>query len=279
MLLSGIFLVCTSLTFAFQVAAPATTILQLSAPPAAPAESAPHNTVDHEAPDLEPLQSDGQMADLTQSEDAETISAEDTPPRPATQSPGHGPEDMHLVAPEAWDPYVDAARTALATVRTARGRFLQVNDDGSYIEGNFALRRPGRMRFEYDAPSPILIVADGTTVAITDTDLETVDRVPLSSTPLNVLLDDDIDFEAEVETLQILKWPDQVAITVQSLSGDVEGMLTLLFDSDAKTLIGWRSIDTEGLTTQITLSEVETGIRLNPRLFRLDEPADEDDER
>jgi outer membrane lipoprotein-sorting protein len=106
-----------------------------------------------------------------------------------------------------------------------------------------------------------------------------VDRVPLSSTPLNVLLDDDIDFEAEVETLQILKWPDQVAITVQSLSGDVEGMLTLLFDSDAKTLIGWRSIDTEGLTTQITLSGVETGLRLNPRLFRLDEPADEDDER
>ena len=53
-----------------------------------------------------------------------------------------------------------------------------------------------------------------------------------------------------------------MAITVQSLSGDVEGMLTLLFDSDAKTLIGWRSIDTEGLTTQITLSGVETGLRL-----------------
>ncbi|MEL7453030.1 MAG: outer-membrane lipoprotein carrier protein LolA, partial [Pseudomonadota bacterium] len=84
--------------------------------------------------------------------------------------------DPSVVTGDARDEIVSAAAAALSAVETAEGRFVQVAPDFSITEGQFYLRRPGRVRFEYDAPVPILVVADGATVAIEDKDLETQDR-------------------------------------------------------------------------------------------------------
>lgn len=279
MLMNGIFLALATLPLALQYAAPAIVTLQqvsetapatgrAADPPAGPDATAPGIT-------RPPA-----VTALPEAE-AEPEPAPTSPPASARASvpPAGTATDLIVIDPADWPPYLERARSALAGVVTAQGRFAQINHDGSVLEGDFALRRPGRMRFDYDAPSGILIVADGATVAIRDTDLETVDRVPLSSTPLGVLLDDDIDFGAEVETLRVLQWSDQLAITVQDLSGDVEGMLTLLFDPRTDSLTGWQAVDTEGLTTRIALDNVRTGLRISPALFRLDEPEDEEDER
>jgi outer membrane lipoprotein-sorting protein len=80
-------------------------------------------------------------------------------------------------------------------VKTARGNFEQYSPDGSFSTGQFAMSRPGKVRFDYDDPVPLVLVSDGTTVALQDADLETTDRVPLSSTPLSLLLSDKLDFE------------------------------------------------------------------------------------
>ena len=61
------------------------------------------------------------------------------------------------------------------------------------------MSRPGKVRFDYDDPVPLLLVSDGATVALQDADLETTDRVPLAKTPLNLLLSDKLDFEAQAE--------------------------------------------------------------------------------
>ncbi|MDJ0921960.1 MAG: outer-membrane lipoprotein carrier protein LolA [Henriciella sp.] len=166
---------------------------------------------------------------------------------------------------------------ALTAARTAKGKFLQINADGSISTGTFALRRPGRVRFDYDDPTPILIVSDGATVAMEDRDLETIDRIPLASTPLGLLLDDNLDFSKDVDVINVTRNADRVSVTVQDATGEVEGDLTMVFADQTYDLLGWLTLDANFQTTVVELSEVEQNTRLNPRLFRLEE--DEEDER
>lgn len=161
------------------------------------------------------------------------------------------------------------ASQALATVKTARGRFEQYSPDGSFSTGQFAMQRPGKVRFDYDDPVPLLMVSDGTTVALQDSDLETTDRVPLKSTPLSLLLSDRLDFESQANVIDVRRANGRTNITVQDKSGDMEGTLTLVLAAEDNSLVGWRTTDANGGNTSVTLTNVETGARLNPRLFIL----------
>lgn len=171
-----------------------------------------------------------------------------------------------------------AAATSLSNAKTAKGRFIQVSPDGAVTEGDFALRRPGRMRFDYDAPTPVLIVADGTTVAMEDSELETVDRVPLASTPLGLILDDELDFENEARVTDVRRNESDIAITVEDRSGESEGKLTLYFDASNYQLMSWRAVDANRQTTLVALQDIETNVSLDPRLFILEDPADAEEE-
>ena len=159
------------------------------------------------------------------------------------------------------------AAAALADVKTARGTFEQVAPDFSESTGRFALSRPGKVRFEYDAPSPLLLVSDGTTVALQDSELETTDRVPLGTTPLALLLDDEIDFETEADVLEVTRRNGRVGITLRDRSGEMDGTLTLILQESDMSLTGWRTVDSGGNITSVMLSDVPYGSRLNPRLF------------
>jgi outer membrane lipoprotein-sorting protein len=159
------------------------------------------------------------------------------------------------------------AAAALADVKTARGTFEQVAPDFSESTGRFALSRPGKVRFEYDAPSPLLLVSDGTTVALQDSELETTDRVPLGTTPLALLLDDEIDFETEADVLEVTRRNGRVGITLRDRSGEMDGTLTLILQESDMSLTGWRTVDSGGNITSVMLSNVTYGSRLNPRLF------------
>lgn len=159
------------------------------------------------------------------------------------------------------------AAAALADVKTARGTFEQVAPDFSESTGRFALSRPGKVRFEYDAPSPLLLVSDGTTVALQDSELETTDRVPLGTTPLALLLDDEIDFETEADVLEVTRRNGRVGITMRDRSGEMDGTLTLILQESDMSLTGWRTVDSGGNITSVMLSDVTYGSRLNPRLF------------
>ena len=152
-------------------------------------------------------------------------------------------------------------------MKTARGTFEQVAPDFSESTGRFALSRPGKVRFEYDAPSPLLLVSDGTTVALQDSELETTDRVPLGTTPLALLLDDEIDFETEADVLEVTRRNGRVGITLRDRSGEMDGTLTLILQESDMSLTGWRTVDSGGNITSVMLSDVTYGSRLNPRLF------------
>lgn len=165
-----------------------------------------------------------------------------------------------------------------AAVETLQARFRQVNPDGSVSEGDLALSRPGRVRFAYDDPSPLLIVADGSTVAIADSALETVDRAPIRSTPLRWLLAPASELESSGAIVEVGRYDNQLYVTLEDPEGEAEGRVTLILaDADpaqpasSVALNGWYAVDGAGSLTQVMLDEIRLGERANPALFVLDD--------
>lgn len=181
------------------------------------------------------------------------------------------------VAAEAFD--TDAALTSinawLNSVETYRARFSQIAPDFSSTTGVLSIRRPGRLRFDYDDPSSLLVVADGTTVAIEDSDLETVDRVPLRSTPLWWILKPDVNLAEDARVTDIRLEDGYIYVTAEDRNEDMDGAATFLFNPDSYALEEWFVSDSLGYTTRVTLSDIETDVRLNPRLFVLDDAEDD----
>lgn len=195
-----------------------------------------------------------------------TMGLKQVPTSPSVSAPAPAPAAAPLTAAERSKLLKEAAK-ALAAVKTARGKFEQYSPDGSYSTGQFAMSRPGKVRFDYDDPVPLVLVSDGTTVALQDSDLETTDRVPLASTPLSLLLSSTLDFEKEAEVVDVRRMGDQTNITVRDKTGEMDGTLTVVLADNALT--GWRTVDANGGRTSVLLSGVETGAKLNPRLFIL----------
>ncbi len=193
-----------------------------------------------------------------------SIGLKQAPTSPALTTPAAAP----MSAAERSKLLKEASK-ALATVKSARGKFEQYSPDGSYSTGQFAMSRPGKVRFDYDDPVPLVLVADGTTVALQDSDLETTDRVPLSSTPLSLLLSDKLDFEKQAEVIDVRRTADKTNITLRDKSGEMDGTLTVVLANSDNALTGWRTVDANGGRTSVLLSGVETGAKLNPRLFIL----------
>lgn len=172
----------------------------------------------------------------------------------------------------------ERALEIFAAITTMEGRFRQINPDGSVNEGALALSRPGRVRFAYDAPSPLLIVADGSTVAIADSALETVDRAPIRSTPLRWLLAPADELERSGAIVETGRFDNQLYVTLVDPEGEAEGRVTLVLDdtdpaapASTVALNGWYAVDSLGSVTQVSLSEVRLGERADPRLFILDD--------
>ena len=107
----------------------------------------------------------------------------------AFTDPGNVPADLARV---------DAAMNSTVSFS---GRFAQYASDGSFAQGQVYIKRPGKLRFEYDAPNPLLIVSDGVTLTQQDKALETIDRVPLSATPLNFFLKENINLADDTEAV------------------------------------------------------------------------------
>ena len=171
---------------------------------------------------------------------------------------------------------VAGAEKALNALTSAKGRFTQIAPDGSVSTGAFAVRRPGRLHFAYDAPLALEIVADGSSLAVIDKDLETVDAAPLSATPLGMLLKQDIDLARDAEILGAGRFEDEAVLRLRDRSGEADGELYLAFDAETFVLRGWTLDDGQGGLTEVLLKDVETDVRIDPRLFRIVDPADRD---
>jgi outer membrane lipoprotein-sorting protein len=171
----------------------------------------------------------------------------------------------------ARDAAIAEANRALNAVRVMQGRFVQISPDGSRASGVFYLQRPGKLRFEYDPPASLLIVSDGQVVALRDTALRTTERTPLDSTPLSLILGEQINLTRDARITRVERLGGALLITARDRSGGAEGEITLRFDSSSARLASWDIIDAAGGRTRIALSEVSQPESLDRRLFRLED--------
>jgi len=159
------------------------------------------------------------------------------------------------------------------------GRFAQYASDGSFAQGQVYIKRPGKLRFEYDAPNPLLIVSDGVTLTQQDKALETIDRVPLTATPLNFFLKENIDLARDTEVTSLIKTHNEWRVTARDGSGEMDGAITMVFDGNTLALKEWIIADSFGGETKVILSDLRYNERINPRLFVLRDESRRDRRR
>ena len=157
--------------------------------------------------------------------------------------------------------------TYLDGLRTLKARFLQVAPDGATSEGTVWMERPGRMRFQYDPPSPLLLVAGHGLFIFHDSQVNQTTNLPLSDTPLGILLSDHLQLSGALTVTGLERLPGQIQVSVVRTASPGEGSLTLVFSDNPLGLRQWSVVDAQHQETRVTLYNVELGGTFNPDLF------------
>ena len=130
---------------------------------------------------------------------------------------------------------LDRISRYLTSVQTMVGNFVQIGPDGGRTEGTFYIQKPGKVRFEYKPPTPIDIIADGSSVVVRDRNLATQDLYPLSQTPLRYLLADRIDLLRDTDVISVSSDDTFVTVVIEEKQL-VVGTSRLMIMFDAKDL-------------------------------------------
>src|SRR5262245_60266963 len=166
---------------------------------------------------------------------------------------------------------VDKVSAYLSSVQQLNGQFVQVGPDGTRVRGEFYIQKPGKVRFEYEPPSRIEIIADGQSVVVRDRKLATQDLYPLSQTPLRFLLSDRIDLLKETNVIGVRADDTFVTITIEERQALV-GTSRLMMMVGAKDfqLKQWTITDPQGYDTTVAVSNLDNSKRPDPSLFKID---------
>jgi outer membrane lipoprotein-sorting protein len=238
-----------------------------SAPEPAPAEPA--------APAAKPAAPAAPATRLGQTTDV-------LPPRRPPNLPGSGATDVAEATPMRISPaampadgapmsdreIVARANAYFNGISTLVGDFVQTSADGRRIGGKLYLQRPGRLRFAYEQPSNLEVVADGRSVAVRDRKLATQDLYLIGQTPLKFLLRENLDLSRDVRILEAAQEADGVRLSLEdrsTLGGTSK--ITLYFDRNLEALRRWRVIDPQGFQTTVALSNLDRDRRVDPGLF------------
>lgn len=155
---------------------------------------------------------------------------------------------------------------------TLKARFLQVSQTGGSAEGTAWIWRPSRMRFEYDAPEPTLLVAADNQFFHWDKELRQATVVPLNSTPLGVLLRSPLRLSGDVSVGGVERSGGLLRVTVFRTGQQAEGRIQLVLDEEPMALRQWVVVDGQNRATRVTLTQAEVGGRFSPALFAFNDP-------
>ena len=157
-------------------------------------------------------------------------------------------------------------------VPSMMGEFIQFGPNGEQTGGRFFLQRPGKIRFDYNKPSPIMVKADGRTVGINNKKLKTWDYFPLRKTPLRLLLADKIDVnDKAIQSVKLEEDLTTVVLADKSLFG--KSKITLMFDPNSYDLRQWTITDNQGKDTSVMIFNIKKNVKFKKRLFKIDQLA------
>jgi outer membrane lipoprotein-sorting protein len=156
------------------------------------------------------------------------------------------------------------------SITNLSGKFVQVGPDGNKTEGEFYMSKPGKVRFEYNEPSPIELISDGSAVAVRDRKLATQDIYPLSQTPLRFLLSDKLDLMKDANVVNV--YSDDLFMTVVIEEKNVlagTNRLMIMFGTKDHQLKQWTVTDPQGYDTTVAVSNLDSSKKPDPKLFKI----------
>jgi len=166
---------------------------------------------------------------------------------------------------------IERVENYLSSTQVLSGQFVQVGPDGRRSQGEFHIQKPGKVRFDYDPPSPIDIVADGETVVVRDRNLATQDVYPLSQTPLRFLLSDHVNLLTDTKLLAVYADDVYVTVVVEEKTGVVgTSKLMIMFSAKDMQLKQWTVTDPQGFDTTVAVYNLDTSKRPDPGMFHID---------
>ena len=155
---------------------------------------------------------------------------------------------------------------------TLRARFLQIAQNGAAAEGTAMIWRPNRMRFEYDLPEPTLLIAADGQFFHWDRELRQPTVVAVNSTPLGVLLRNPLSLSGDVTVPVMERVGGLLRVSIFRTAAPGEGRITLILEENPMQLRQWEVLDAQNRLTRVTLTQIETGVRLDPFLFAFNDP-------
>ncbi len=162
---------------------------------------------------------------------------------------------------------LDRVSAYLNSIHTLRSGFVQLGPNGQLDQGQFLLEKPGKLRFSYNPPSAILIVANGGRVYIQNSRVNTVDSYSLSDTPLALLLNDNVNLKANTAVTAMEIRDDALVVHARTSTNRQQGNITLVFSTPQIELRQWTVKDNQGGTTMVALHNPERGAVLDQALF------------
>ena len=169
----------------------------------------------------------------------------------------------------AWAGAAQRIADHFTSVRTMTGEFIQFGPKGEQTGGKFYIERPGRIRFNYEAPSSVSVIADGKSVVVNNKKLDTWDIYPLSKTPLKLLLDERLDLGAD-RIKAVKEEPELTTIVMGDTSVFGDSKITMMFDPKSFDLRQWTVTDAQGKDTTVMIFNVQQGVRFDKKLFEID---------
>jgi outer membrane lipoprotein-sorting protein len=166
---------------------------------------------------------------------------------------------------------VERVNSYFNAINTLVGNFVQVGPDGRRTEGEFYMQKPGKVRFDYDPPSPVELISDGKSVAVRDRKLATQDLYPLSQTPLRFLLSEKLDLFKDSNVVGV--YQDDIFVTVvieetQPVVGTHR--LMIMFGAKDTQLKQWTVTDPQGYDTTVAVYNLNPSQKPDPALFRIE---------
>ncbi len=176
----------------------------------------------------------------------------------------------------AQDDKLDAAVSALRAISTMRANFTQTDRNGQRVSGVLTLKRPGKIRFEYEKGVNMLIVSNGSSLTLVDYDVKQVERWPIKESPLGALLDPNRDVK-RFGKLQPTTNPDVISVEVRDAKHPEYGVITLVFVRDGSAPQGWElaswvSLDSQNKRTTVRLSNQQYGMSVPDSTFTYRDP-------
>jgi outer membrane lipoprotein-sorting protein len=157
----------------------------------------------------------------------------------------------------------------LNSLRTLQAQFEQVSPNGTMQGGTLWMQRPGHLRLQYAPPSPLTLIAANGTVLLFNASTDATTTMPVSRTPLGILLSDEITLSGPVTVTGLRRLPTQLQVSMVRTAEPSQGSLTLLFTEPALTLRALRIVDAHGQSTDFMLFQLHSGVSIDPSVFRL----------